>query len=128
MQMNSTHFQTACNKHAFAYMPSKFCHPSTLSVSLLCCHSHSNSDNDPFSFYFPTSIYFSASLPLPLAIQTGSSCRLSTQHTCSQFSSIAWAARHPGPAQGKHTSWLVLLCSSMNRYRLEQDVHSGSHL
>lgn len=79
-------------------------------------------------FYFPASTCFSASLPLPLAIRTGSSCRLSTQHTCSLFSSIAWAARHPGPAQEKHTSWLGLLCSSMNRYWLGQGVLSWSNL
>lgn len=95
------------------------------------CRSPSDSNADPdtlFPFNFPASICFSASLPLPLAIQTGSSCRLSTQHTYSQFSSIAWAARHPGPARGKHTSWLGLLCSSMNRYWLEQGIHSCSHL
>lgn len=65
-------------------------------------------------------ICFSPSLPLSLAIQTGSSCRLSTQHICSQFSTIAWAARHRGPAQEKRTSWLLLLCSSTSRYGLDR--------
>lgn len=59
---------------------------------------------------------------LVIAIQTESSCRLSIQCTYSQFSSGAWAVRHYGPAQGKHTSWLVLLSSSMSRYGLEKVV------
>lgn len=54
-------------------------------------------------------LHFPISVHLVIAIQTESSCRLSTQCTYSQFSSGAWAVRHYGPARGKPTSWLVLL-------------------
>lgn len=62
---------------------------------------------------------------LPSAIQKGSSCRPSTHPTCSLSFNMVWAARRPGPARGKPTSWPGPWCSSMSRYRSRRHVFTS---